>query len=75
MRAARMTVLPKKSSPLGSHYYEGDIASLNLGEQFDYGVFGFVTQMFDDLTTVQRRRGRDSPSVPVIVTSSGVFRL
>ncbi|MCI0438733.1 MAG: methyltransferase domain-containing protein [Chloroflexi bacterium] len=35
-------------------YHEGDIAHLNLDEEFDYGVCGFVTQMFNDLTTVPR---------------------
>ena len=55
--AGMLRVASKRSQDAGHdwvEYHEGDIASLELGGKFDYGVCGFVTQMFNDLTTVPK---------------------
>lgn len=59
--AGMLDVARQRSDEAGQSwcsYLEADISTLKLEEQFDYGVCGFVTQMFDDLTTVPRTLAR-----------------
>jgi ubiquinone/menaquinone biosynthesis C-methylase UbiE len=59
--AGMLRVASKRSQDAGHdwvEYHEGDIATTALDEEFDYGVCGFVTQMFNDLTTVPKTLAR-----------------
>ncbi len=55
--AGMLEVAARRSREAGhdwTTYHESDIVDLEFDEEFDYGVCGFVTQWFDNLTTVPR---------------------
>lgn len=57
-----LLAVAKRRSDEASHiwasYVESDLAALDLDSEFDVAVCGFVTQMFDDLSTVPRALAR-----------------
>lgn len=60
-----LDVAKRRSHELGhtwTSYIEGDLASLELEPDFDFGTCGFVMQMFNDLTTVPKALARQIKS-------------